>query len=369
MDVLYLATFDPTVRATGTATRGHLFLDRMADQFSVHLVHMTEQDRDGRDASLKDRLASLHRVDHTKLGYFLWSPELYRTAAEVLDRYDCRVIFADFEKAGYYATRLSRKFRVPFIYSSHNVEFRRYLDLARKNPARVPLVPLVYWMERSAVEAATTTIAISERGGEQFRRWTAPDRVRVLPCAFDEEVYHPHYEDPAERDGRSIVLLVGNYRNAGNRQAAEVLLEEIRPAVLREMPETLFRCVGKHFPAELAVDGVEAPGFVEDLRGEYRRASVVAAPVLMGGGIKIKVIEALACGRPIVATEKAFEGISHDNLSNVSVGPIGGMPEAIVRFLDAGAEKTKANWNYLRKHFGTRTQLEQVQELVRQAAG
>jgi len=50
--ILYLATFDPTVSATGTATRGKLFLRFFCEHYDTHLVHMKEKDEEGKDKSI-----------------------------------------------------------------------------------------------------------------------------------------------------------------------------------------------------------------------------------------------------------------------------------------------------------------------------
>lgn len=377
MDILYLATFDPTVGATGTSTRGRLFLEHLVERHRVHLVHLREPDREGRDSELEQRLASLRRIDHGDLRYFLWCPELYAEAARVLEETECSLIFADFEKAGLYAALLSSRYDVPYLYSSHNVEYRRYVDLARDNPLRLPFVPYLYCAERIACRGACTTIAISYDDGAVFESWIGEDRLAVLPCAFDGSVYRPRRPVPSDdvsrgegRDGggNEVVLLVGNYRNAGNRQGARILVEEVRPRVLRERPDVTFRCVGKHFPEELCREGVSAPGFVEDLLSEYRRADVVVAPVLMGGGIKIKVIEALACGKPLVATPKALEGIGGTDLEHVFVTPAERFAETILQVLEEKPGETRANWEVVRDRFGTRRQLTEVDELISRCA-
>lgn len=80
------------------------------------------------------------------------------------------------------------------------------------------------------------------------------------------------------------------------------------------MPEARFIIAGNGPPAELtalaaADPRVEVPGFVDDLDRCYKEAAVFVAPLLTGGGIIVKLLDALAAGRPVVATSIGNEGV------------------------------------------------------------
>lgn len=353
---LYLATFDPTGSTTGTATRGRHFLRAFSGTFETHLVHLTEKHRAGIDQDLLGALASARSVNHSRAGYFAFSPSLYRAAAEEIQRRRIDFIFADFEKSGLYAYLLHRRFRIPYVYNSHNVEFLRYWDFARTKAARYPFVPYLYFAEKIAARHAMLTIAISPKDAQTFSRWVPPERLAVIPCAFDERLYHPDYEDAPEE--RPVVLLVGNYRNAGNRAGALHLYRTVMPQVLARVPHAIFRFVGKDLPEEIRHSNVERLDFVENLAQEYRRATVVVAPIQIGGGIKIKVIEALAIGRFLVATEKAMEGIPADGIENLRIVPLERFSDAINDAIELRPPKTSRNFDLLREGFGTHRQLE-----------
>jgi glycosyltransferase involved in cell wall biosynthesis len=353
---LYLATFDPTGSTTGTATRGHLFLRAFSRTFETHLVHLTEKHRAGIDHDLMGSLAGVRAVSHSRAGYFAFSPSLYRAAAEEIQRRRIDFIFADFEKSGLYAYLLHRRFRIPYVYNTHNVEFLRYWDFARTNAARYPFVPYLYFAERIAARHAMLTIAISGNDARTFSRWVPPSRLAIIPCAFDERIFHPGYEEVPQE--RPVVLLVGNYRNAGNRAGALHLYRTVLPQVLARQPQTIFRFVGKDLPEEIRHPNVERLDFVENLELQYRRATVVVAPIQIGGGIKIKVIEALATGRFLVATEKAMEGIPADGIENLRTVPLEQFSESICEALATRPAKTSRNFELLREGFGSHRQLE-----------
>lgn len=343
--LLYIAPFDPTAAGSGSSARARLVLDALSRRHETHVVHLRSPHEGRREEELAGRLASLTAVEYSRAGYFLWSPALLRAAKEVADRHRIDFAFAEFEKAGAYARRLG----MPFFYASHNVEFQRSFGLTRGNPARLAFVPWLYFLERRASQGALATFAISEADARVFRRWSP--NVRVLPMAFDEEVFHPFYEEP-ECDP-PVVLMVGNFRYAASREAARLTRDRVLPAVRARHPRAVFRFVGGGLPEGFDLPGVEAPGFVEDLAAEYRRATVVVAPITSGGGIKIKVVEALAMGRFLVATPKALEGIDAD-LEHLAVARLGGFASEVSRALDLRPGRSEVNWPRISERFGAR---------------
>ncbi|HEV2843850.1 MAG TPA: glycosyltransferase family 4 protein [Thermoanaerobaculia bacterium] len=362
--VLYLAPFDPTAGSSGSAVRALLILRFLAERYETHVVHLEGRDPGGRDEALAARLASLTAVPYSEAGYFVFSPALYQAAAELLRRRPVDFLFAEFEKAGGYAWLLSRRFGKPFFYASHNVEFLRSLDLARAAPLRLGLVPGLYVCERQACRDALSTFAISEADDEVFRSWAPEGRVSVLPLAFDDEVFHPFYEED-ERDP-PVVLMVGNYHYAATRDGARFVLDRVVPRVLERHPRAVFRFVGPGLLAPGPGANVEIPGFVDDLPAEYRRAAVVIAPITSGGGIKIKVVEALAMGRFLVTTPKAMEGIG-GGLAHVAVAPLERFAEEISEALARRPGRSPANWEEVSRRHGARGALREMGERIEAA--
>jgi len=360
--ILYLATFDPTVSATGTATRGKLFLRFFCEHYDTHLVHMKEKDEEGKDKSIVEKLASETTIAYSNFDYFLFSTKFYQAAKMVLQHQPIDFIFADFEKSGWYAYLLSKQFQIPYIYNSHNVEFLRYMDFAKRNALRYPFVPFMYFVERQACKNALFTVAISEQDAKTFRGWVPEKKVLSMPCAFDEKDFHPFYDEITTPD--PIVLMVGNYRNPGNREGAYLVREKIFPDVLKKYPNTIFRCVGKGFPEDIRHPNIQPLGFVQDLMTEYRSATVVIVPITIGGGIKIKAIEGLACGKCVISTPKGVEGIDTSELENLTVLPIEKFSKCIVNIISKPVCKTTNNWDKIHKGYGIRHQFSVIKEKI-----
>jgi len=190
--------------------------------------------------------------------------------------------------------------------------------------------------------------------------------VHALALSFDEDVFNPDVQGPSTLE--PVVLMVGNFDYPPNRHAAREVARRIIPAVARSVPNVKFRFVGNGFPASLTHPNLEVAGFVDNLPAEYGRAAVVLVPVEMGGGLKIKAIEALACGRSVVSTAKGVEGIDHAEYELLRVGPLADFPAMIIAALK-GPYSTAHNWERIRSTYSARSQSASLVSILKRAAG
>jgi glycosyltransferase involved in cell wall biosynthesis len=311
--ILYLSMYDPHVPYTGAGARGAQFVNFLARHFNLDLVYMTGSGHPGNpalEARFKERLRGVGEkiaVPFSRRGYFLYSKPLIRAATGLLleKRYDW--ILCDYGLAGRYGIKLSERFGIPFAYLSHNIEFRQYLGKANSDPRRWPLVPYVRAFEKRAVRKCSLLVAISDEDAAFFSRWTSPDKMVVVPQGFDPSVCHPFYR--AVKNRPRVVLFIGNYAISTNREAVRAVRDRIADAVLREIPGVVFRFVGANPPVDLGHPRFQFPGFVDSVADEIRRADVVISPILKGWGMPTKVVESLACGKPVIATEAGARSI------------------------------------------------------------
>jgi glycosyltransferase involved in cell wall biosynthesis len=109
------------------------------------------------------------------------------------------------------------------------------------------------------------------------------------------------------------VLFYGSFEHPPNVEAALRLATRIHPRVRERVPGARLALIGAAPPPQLvalASETVEVPGFVDDLRAAVARAAVLAAPLRLGGGMRVKVVEALAFGKALVASPLAIEGLA-----------------------------------------------------------
>jgi polysaccharide biosynthesis protein PslH len=136
------------------------------------------------------------------------------------------------------------------------------------------------------------------------------DRVRVNPFGLEP----PDAADPA-REQAGAVLFVGNFTHPPNRDAARWLAEEIMPAVRAKVENARLQLVGSAPPREvraLAGPHVTVVADAPAVDPYVEAAAVVLAPVRTGGGMRMKVLHALAGGKAVVTTPRGAEGYLGD---------------------------------------------------------
>ncbi len=160
--------------------------------------------------------------------------------------------------------------------------------------------------ERRAMAAADTVVALTERDRSSLAFLAGGTPVVCIPLgtAIPERASDPVGAEPPN------LLFVGNYIHPPNADAAERLVREIFPLIRRRVPDAELRIVGPNPPGDLqGHPGVVVTGEVPDVHPYLDRASVVVAPLRLGGGMRVKVAEALAAGKAVVATRLAAEGL------------------------------------------------------------
>ena len=156
--------------------------------------------------------------------------------------------------------------------------------------------------EAAALSQADIAIAIQAEEAEAARRMLpATTQVVVAPM-----VAHA-VEQPQPGQGGGL-LFVGS-ATPPNRDAMRWFLAEIWPELRARHPRLTLRVAG-HVSGTLSpAPGVELLGRVEDLAALYRAAEIVVSPLLAGSGLKIKLVEALAAGKAIVASPVTLQGV------------------------------------------------------------
>ena len=161
---------------------------------------------------------------------------------------------------------------------------------------------------RSALPLADRVVVFTDRDRLAVERLVPAVPIERIPIAVDVP---PVPLDPLGADP-PVVLFFGNYLHAPNSDAALRLLGTIMPCVRAEHPEARLELVGEGPTEEMTQmsgDGVHITGAVPSLEPHLDAAAVVVVPIRIGGGIRVKVLEALAAGKAVVASPRAIEGL------------------------------------------------------------
>ncbi len=170
------------------------------------------------------------------------------------------------------------------------------------------------WYERLLVRSFARTLATSAIDADALRSLAGsegrPVPVTVLPNGVDLDHFRP---DHARKRQATTLVMTGKMSYHANIVMAVGFVRDVLPLIRDRVPEVSLWVVGKDPPAEVralgGVPGVTVTGTVPDLRPYLQQAGLAVAPVAYGAGIQNKVLEAMACATPVVASPLAMSAL------------------------------------------------------------
>jgi polysaccharide biosynthesis protein PslH len=229
---------------------------------------------------------------------------------------------------------------VRVILDEHNIEYEVF---ERMSEGERSLIRRMYnrWeyqrvrrFEQQCWTRVDGCVVTSEREEPVVQR-VAPDiATAVVPNGVDLEYFLPT-RDAVEPNS---VVFNGTLGYRPNVDAAYHLVDEVWPLVLDGCPDAKLTIVGRASDSDrrrLTRPGVVVTGEVSDIRPYVQRAAVVAVPVRMGGGTRLKVVEGLAMEKAIVSTTLGCEGVAVRDGEHLLIGD--GAGEFAARILECFA--------------------------------
>lgn len=202
------------------------------------------------------------------------------------------------------------------VLNTHNVEtmiWKRYRETEAS--------PLKRWyiaqqwkkydrFERWAFANFSRVVAVSQEDARLMREQFGAPRVDVVDNGIDRA----YFEGVERRPHPGRILFLGSLAWRPNVDAINVLLDQIFPAVRAEVPGATLALVGREPSDALvrraaATPGVELHANVPDVRPYLGNSTVMTVPLRVGGGSRLKILEAMAAGLPVVSTRVGAEGL------------------------------------------------------------
>lgn len=230
----------------------------------------------------------------------------------------------------------------------HNVEselMQRYSEREPSLPRRIyaqKTARQLRALEQRAMRDFDAHVVVSERDRERLLQLDPASSISVIENGVDSA----HYSDEAieaahaawanERDragsngnqAQNRIVFVGSMDYHANIDGVVEFAREVWPALHERHAELVFTIVGRDPADEVralaSLPGIEVTGTVDDVRPYYRKAVAAIVPLRVGGGSRLKILEAMAAGVPVVSTTLGAEGLEVSHERNILVADTDG---------------------------------------------
>lgn len=227
------------------------------------------------------------------------------------ERFD--LVHMDQVKVAQYGLRIEG---IPRVIDKHNAYALVLKGTAGTDPSPMRrLVARFDWPRMARYEGMLCrtfegVVAVTEADREALVRFSGDGReIPIIPIATDCVAVRPVRRRADAKD----ILILGSLFYPPNVDGAVWFAEEILPRIRKEVPQARLLLVGERPAPEVValgrVDGVEVTGYVADLRPYLERTAVMAVPLRFGSGMRVKILDGLAWGLPMVSTSIGCEGI------------------------------------------------------------
>jgi sugar transferase (PEP-CTERM/EpsH1 system associated) len=282
----------------------------------------------------------------------LWSPRFAaRVWAWLAERQYDVIQIEGIEMARYGLLARERAGRARLVFDDHNAEWllqqRTYqAERQLKGRSAGAVYSLIQtWklrrFERAVCRAVDRIVAVSTSDADAIRRLDPALQVAVVTNGVDTQRYRPGVVAPFEF-GAPAIVFSGTMDFRPNVDAVLWFVERVWPPVRAAVPSAQFWIVGQRPHARLdplrGRDDVRITGAVEDVRPYILGASAYAIPLRMGGGTRLKALEAMALGAPIVSTSLGIDGfdVAHEREAVIADDPDRFAAEIVRLVGDAG---------------------------------
>ncbi|PKL80343.1 MAG: hypothetical protein CVV25_04890 [Ignavibacteriae bacterium HGW-Ignavibacteriae-4] len=248
-----------------------------------------------------------------------YTSDLINKIESLVDMSLIDVIHADHSNMARVALELSEKYRIPVGLRLHNIEYliwKRFFEgLGKFNPKRVFIgqqYKLLKKLEAKFISDSDISFAITKEDKRRALELSPKANVVIASAGVDIEDWKPNFSVFKEPFSLVIATTFNWFHNVN---AVHWFLDNVLPILNSKYPNVTLKIIGKNPPSifdNYAELGANKLGYVDKVKPYFNSTQVYIAPLFVGGGIRIKILEALSMGLPVVATDMSAEGIDAD---------------------------------------------------------
>jgi len=250
---------------------------------------------------------------------------------------------------------------IKLVLDEHNACFQVFQRLA--GSAQNPFTR-VFWKREASLLRRFEAQACA--GFDHVVTVTEEDRAILQPLAAAAAAQPPPFttipiciaagSPPPPPSGVPALLFVGGMHWPPNAEGMRWFARQVWPLVRTACPQAVLNVIGKSPPPELlGLLGVQAPGYVPDLDAYWAQSAVFIVPLLSGGGMRVKILDAWAHGLPVVSTTIGAEGLAYTTGQDILIAD---QPQAMAAHILAllkdpalAARLGQAGWETLRRRY------------------
>lgn len=336
MKILAITSKSPYPLHEGRALRTYNLLREMARRHEVHLASYIQTDEDAggidhmrgicpvvrgvplyREHPRRDTAADALRelASAAPLPIVKYdTTAMRRVLAQLLAQHRYDLVHLDILHVACLADALGG---LPTVLNQHNVEAMILERRAQQDPRPLARMYLRYQarkmrhFETQACRRATQVVAVSQADADVLAQWTGRQDITVVPNGVDTGFFQPFVQAPQTAE----LVYVGGFTWFPNEDAVQSFVAQTLPLIAQQVPEVRLTVVGKN-PDSASVRALAAHprvrllGMVDDIRPHVAEAAVYVVPLRIGGGTRLKILDALAMGKAIVSTSIGCEGLA-----------------------------------------------------------
>jgi polysaccharide biosynthesis protein PslH len=300
---------------------------------------------------------------------YCWAPEANRQIDQLIAQSDFDIIHIEHMRGARYGLALlngkDRAHSVPVVWDSVDSISHLFRQASSKSQALFSRLMTSFELgrtetyENKLLNSFDHVLVTSSTDRDAFlrmeRNGSKENDITVVNNGVDLIYFCP---DPTIQRERDSVVVSGKLSYHANINMVLFLVNQIMPHVWRQKPETKLVIVGKDPPREILALGEKAEitvtGTVKDMRPYLQQAAIAVSPITYGAGIQNKVLEAMACGTPVISTSQAVSALAVVPGSDVLVeDDPGAFANAIVQLLDDVRQQdslSSAGRRFVEKH-------------------
>jgi len=321
--ILIISPYFPYPPRDGGKVRLYNLIKHLSKENEIYLLAYIEPEASMESVSLAKKFCKdvfpvvrhedkrIERNDIPRCVSFFYTQAMIDELQKVLASVKPDLVQLDFLIMSEYVNHIKD---IPVFYTEHDLgtlDFNQsYHDRDMPDNLRYAEWRRLVDYEKRIIKKFKSVIVLTQRDKNLMKDFNPDVKTVVIPTGVDIDFFNPSYGQNAEKQN---LIFIGHYKHYPNADAIVYFVKFIFGRILNHIPDIKLYIVGSGLTEDvknLACGNIIVTGEVDDVREYLKMPNIFIAPVRLGGGIKGKVLEAMASGTPVIGTQEAADGIN-----------------------------------------------------------